>query len=72
MRQLDVDSLLSGTDEQYEGATVIEPLKGYCDVLIAMLDFSSLYPIYHDGAQPVLYKTPRAGDSKASGARQGC
>ena len=35
---------LIGTDEQYEGATVIEPLKGYYDVPIATLDFSSLYP----------------------------
>ena len=34
----------SGTDEQYEGATVIEPKKGYYDVPIATLDFSSLYP----------------------------
>jgi DNA polymerase delta subunit 1 len=33
-----------GTDEQYEGATVIEPRKGYYDVPIATLDFSSLYP----------------------------
>ena len=33
-----------GTDEQYEGATVIEPVKGYFDVPIATLDFSSLYP----------------------------
>ncbi|KAF8519681.1 DNA polymerase family B-domain-containing protein [Gautieria morchelliformis] len=33
-----------GMDEQYEGATVIEPLKGYYDVPIATLDFSSLYP----------------------------
>lgn len=33
-----------GTDEQYEGATVIEPMKGYYDVPIATLDFSSLYP----------------------------
>ncbi|KAF8328374.1 delta DNA polymerase [Cantharellus anzutake] len=33
-----------GTDDQYEGATVIEPLKGYYDVPIATLDFSSLYP----------------------------
>jgi DNA polymerase delta subunit 1 len=31
-------------DEQYEGATVIEPTKGYYDVPIATLDFSSLYP----------------------------
>jgi len=34
----------SGTDDQYEGATVIEPTKGYYDVPIATLDFSSLYP----------------------------
>ncbi|KAL0580603.1 DNA-directed DNA polymerase delta [Marasmius crinis-equi] len=33
-----------GTDEQYEGATVIEPNKGFYDVPIATLDFSSLYP----------------------------
>ncbi|CCM00374.1 uncharacterized protein FIBRA_02404 [Fibroporia radiculosa] len=33
-----------GSDEQYEGATVIEPMKGYYDVPIATLDFSSLYP----------------------------
>lgn len=33
-----------GSDEQYEGATVIEPKKGYYDVPIATLDFSSLYP----------------------------
>ncbi|KAJ6654838.1 hypothetical protein lerEdw1_006527 [Lerista edwardsae] len=30
--------------EDYAGATVIEPLKGYYDVPIATLDFSSLYP----------------------------
>ncbi|KAI0044763.1 hypothetical protein FA95DRAFT_1597235 [Auriscalpium vulgare] len=33
-----------GSEEQYEGATVIEPKKGYYDVPIATLDFSSLYP----------------------------
>ncbi|KII85833.1 hypothetical protein PLICRDRAFT_144471 [Plicaturopsis crispa FD-325 SS-3] len=33
-----------GTDEKYEGATVIEPKKGYYDSPIATLDFSSLYP----------------------------
>lgn len=32
------------SDEQYEGATVIEPVRGYYDVPIATLDFSSLYP----------------------------
>ena len=30
--------------EQYEGATVIEPTRGYYDVPIATLDFASLYP----------------------------
>lgn len=33
-----------GTDEQYEGATVIEPTRGYYSVPIATLDFASLYP----------------------------
>ena len=31
-------------DEQYEGATVIEPTRGYYDVPVATLDFASLYP----------------------------
>ncbi|KIP08801.1 hypothetical protein PHLGIDRAFT_103803 [Phlebiopsis gigantea 11061_1 CR5-6] len=31
-------------EEQYEGATVIEPNKGYYKVPIATLDFASLYP----------------------------
>jgi DNA polymerase delta subunit 1 len=30
--------------DQYEGATVIEPTRGYYDVPIATLDFASLYP----------------------------
>lgn len=34
----------SGSDEQYEGATVIEPTRGYYSVPIATLDFASLYP----------------------------
>lgn len=33
-----------GSNEEYEGATVIEPVRGYYDVPIATLDFSSLYP----------------------------
>jgi DNA polymerase delta subunit 1 len=33
-----------GTDEKYEGATVIEPEKGFYQVPIATLDFTSLYP----------------------------
>jgi DNA polymerase elongation subunit (family B) len=35
---------IEGTDEQYEGAIVIEPDKGFYQVPIATLDFSSLYP----------------------------
>ena len=33
-----------GSDDQFEGATVIEPCRGYYDVPIATLDFASLYP----------------------------
>jgi DNA polymerase delta subunit 1 len=32
------------SEEQYEGATVIEPTRDYYDVPIATLDFASLYP----------------------------
>ena len=32
------------SEEPYEGATVIEPIKGYYDIPIATLDFASLYP----------------------------
>jgi DNA polymerase delta subunit 1 len=35
---------IEGTDEQYEGAIVIEPEKGFYQVPIATLDFTSLYP----------------------------
>jgi DNA polymerase delta subunit 1 len=35
---------LPGGDDQYEGATVIDPSKGYYKKPIATLDFSSLYP----------------------------
>jgi DNA polymerase delta subunit 1 len=30
--------------DEFEGATVIEPIRGYYDVPISTLDFSSLYP----------------------------
>ncbi|KTW29650.1 hypothetical protein T552_00859 [Pneumocystis carinii B80] len=33
-----------GIDEQYEGGTVIDPKKGYYNIPIATLDFTSLYP----------------------------
>ena len=32
------------TDDAYEGATVIDPIRGFYDVPIATLDFTSLYP----------------------------
>lgn len=32
------------SDDQYEGATVIEPVRGFYDVPVATLDFASLYP----------------------------
>ncbi|KAI0460955.1 DNA-directed DNA polymerase delta [Komagataella kurtzmanii] len=31
-------------NEEYEGATVIDPVRGYYDVPVATLDFASLYP----------------------------
>lgn len=34
----------TGGDDQYEGATVIEPKRGYYGDPISTLDFSSLYP----------------------------
>jgi DNA polymerase delta subunit 1 len=36
--------MFAGGEDQYEGAIVIEPKRGYYDVPIATLDFSSLYP----------------------------
>lgn len=33
-----------GSDQQYEGATVFDPTKGYYSVPVATLDFASLYP----------------------------
>jgi DNA polymerase delta subunit 1 len=40
----DLSNPTGGDGEQYEGATVIEPTRGYYDVPIATLDFASLYP----------------------------
>ena len=31
-------------DDKYEGATVLEPLKGFYNMPISTLDFASLYP----------------------------
>lgn len=33
-----------GSEDQYEGATVLEPKQGYYDKPVATLDFASLYP----------------------------
>ena len=44
-QQLVIPNLrVDASDDQYEGATVIEPTRGYYDVPIATLDFASLYP----------------------------
>ena len=44
-QQLVIPNLKSeASDDQYEGATVIEPTRGYYDVPVATLDFASLYP----------------------------
>lgn len=33
-----------GSDDQFDGAIVMDPIRGYYDVPIATLDFASLYP----------------------------
>ncbi|KAH7318613.1 DNA polymerase delta, catalytic subunit [Stachybotrys elegans] len=44
-QQLVIPDLASnGSDDQYVGATVIEPKRGYYKAPIATLDFASLYP----------------------------
>ena len=48
-------------DDQFEGATVIEPKRGYYDKPIATLDFSSLYPsimMAHNLCYTTLLKVP--------------
>ncbi|KAF5014978.1 hypothetical protein F66182_13849, partial [Fusarium sp. NRRL 66182] len=42
--QLVIPNLSKQDDGDYEGATVIEPVRGYYDVPVATLDFASLYP----------------------------
>lgn len=47
--------------DQYEGATVIEPIRGYYTEPIATLDFSSLYPsimIAHNLCYTTLLRGP--------------
>jgi len=50
-------------DDQFEGATVIEPKRGYYDKPIATLDFSSLYPsimMAHNLCYTTLLKVSKA------------
>ncbi|XP_071544881.1 DNA polymerase delta catalytic subunit isoform X2 [Panulirus ornatus] len=51
-------------EDAYEGATVIEPRKGYYDKPIATLDFSSLYPSIMM-AHNLCYTTLLQGPNKA-------
>ena len=39
-----IPAMKKNVSDEFEGATVIEPIKGYYDVPISTLDFSSLYP----------------------------
>ncbi|KAF7178532.1 hypothetical protein CNMCM7691_007231 [Aspergillus felis] len=43
-QQLVIPNMKSTDEQDYEGATVIEPSRGYYGVPIATLDFASLYP----------------------------
>lgn len=43
-QQLVIPNIKSQDEQDYEGATVIEPVRGYYGVPIATLDFASLYP----------------------------
>ncbi|KJH52362.1 DNA polymerase [Dictyocaulus viviparus] len=58
---LPVIDVQGGESEGYEGATVIEPLRGFYNEPIATLDFASLYPsimIAHNLCYTTLLKTP--------------
>lgn len=43
-QKLVIPNRRESSESQYEGATVIEPTRGYYDVPVATLDFASLYP----------------------------
>ncbi|OJJ51242.1 hypothetical protein ASPZODRAFT_87370 [Penicilliopsis zonata CBS 506.65] len=43
-QQLVIPNIKSSDEQDYEGATVIEPIRGYYGVPVATLDFASLYP----------------------------
>ncbi|ETN69650.1 DNA polymerase [Necator americanus] len=59
---------VQGADsEGYEGATVIEPLRGFYNEPIATLDFASLYPsimIAHNLCYTTLLKKPEGEEGK--------
>ena len=44
LRRRDADASEDEIGEGYEGATVIEPKKGYYSIPVIVMDFSSLYP----------------------------
>ncbi|PIO63581.1 hypothetical protein TELCIR_14813 [Teladorsagia circumcincta] len=55
------------TRRRYEGATVIEPLRGFYNEPIATLDFASLYPsimIAHNLCYTTLLKKPEGEEGK--------
>ncbi|CAD6199696.1 unnamed protein product [Caenorhabditis auriculariae] len=58
---LPVIEVQGGDGESYEGATVIEPVRGFYNEPIATLDFASLYPsimIAHNLCYTTLMKNP--------------
>ncbi|XGW07230.1 hypothetical protein V3C99_017062 [Haemonchus contortus] len=64
---LPVIEVQGGDSEGYEGATVIEPLRGFYNEPIATLDFASLYPsimIAHNLCYTTLLKKPDGEEGK--------
>lgn len=64
---LPVIEVQGGDNEGYEGATVIEPLRGFYNEPIATLDFASLYPsimIAHNLCYTTLLKKPEGEEGK--------
>ncbi|KAK6024637.1 DNA polymerase family B, partial [Ostertagia ostertagi] len=64
---LPVIEVQGGDSEGYEGATVIEPLRGFYNEPIATLDFASLYPsimIAHNLCYTTLLKKPEGEEGK--------
>lgn len=63
-QKLVIPNKRESADDQYEGATVIEPTRGYYDVPVATLDFASLYPSIIQ-AHNLCYTTLIDKDNKA-------